>query len=244
MEETILKGKTLLVVDDETDLRDIVASELEFMGGTVFQAENISVAKNILAKNKIDLIVSDIRMPGGTGIDLLDSVKENNVNVPAVILITGFADITAQEAFDRGAEALMNKPFKLDDLIQVASRYISPENERFNDSSQLSTKKLVVEFAHDFAEDSNMALGRGGLALTVDTHGKKYDLGEVIDFNFKFTDLVLSGTGILRWIKLNDHQPGKVSMGIEFINLEETSLKFLLSHTSKKILKAFIPSIS
>lgn len=234
MEETILKGKTLLVVDDETDLRDIVASELEFMGGTVFQAENISVARDILSQNKIDLIVSDIRMPGGTGIDLLDSVKANDVNNPPVILITGFADITAQEAFDRGAEALMNKPFKLDDLIQVASRYISPENQRFSDSSQVSTKKLNVEFPHAFVEDSNLALGRGGLALTVDTHGVKYDLNDVITFDFKFSDLALSGTGVLRWIKLNDSQPGKVSMGIEFINLEEKSLKFLLDHTSKK----------
>ena len=51
MEEEVLKGKTLLVVDDETDLRDIVASELEFMGAKVFQAENISNAQKVLAQN-------------------------------------------------------------------------------------------------------------------------------------------------------------------------------------------------
>lgn len=245
MEETILRDKTLLVVDDETDLRDIVASELEFMGGKVFQAENISVAKSILSQHKIDLIVSDIRMPGGTGIDLLDSVKSQDVNLPPIVLITGFADITQEEAFHKGAEALMNKPFKLDDLIQVASRYTSPVEKRFSDAEITATKELAETFSHSFREDDCLAVGRGGMSICFSPKGRKFDIGESLRFSVKFSDLTLSGVGICRWAKINESMEGRQALGIEFVNLEKETLNFLLNHiNSQDNLKPFIPSIS
>src|SRR5665647_59379 len=134
MDEQSLKGKTILVVDDEVDLRDIVASEFEYMGAVVHQAENIAVAQKLLNAQNVDLVVSDIRMPGGTGIDLLAFIKNRDVFDPPIILITGFADITTEEAFNKGAEALLNKPFKLDDLIKLAVKYTSPLEERFNEA--------------------------------------------------------------------------------------------------------------
>ncbi len=63
------------------------------MGANVSQAGNIMAADGILKQKQIDLIISDIRMPGGTGVDLLKTVKARNILNPPVILITGFADI-------------------------------------------------------------------------------------------------------------------------------------------------------
>jgi CheY-like chemotaxis protein len=237
MEEEILKGKNLLVVDDEVDLRDIVASELEFMGAKVFQAENITNAQKILNAEKIDLIVSDIRMPGGTGVDLLNIVKSKNVNVPPVILITGFADITLEDAFDKGAEALLNKPFKLDDLIKLAVRYTSPFEERFKE--EVSAQQTI----HAEVDEGSVRFGRGGLALPILVIGRKVDVGEAVNFDFNFDHQQYKGRGICRWQRPMDHGSNKVLMGLEFLNLTNVSLASFLKNLEGKSVIPYIPSL-
>jgi len=235
MDEEILKDKTLLVVDDETDLRDIVASELEFMGARVFQAENVANAEKILNANKVDLIISDIRMPGGTGIDLLNFVKSKNETEP-VILITGFADITIEDAFDKGAEALINKPFKLDDLIKMVVRYTSPFEQRFQET--VPAQKTI----HPDFDENAVQFGRGGLALPVDTKGKRIDVGEAVEFDFNYQDQKFSGQGICRWLRTNEQGSGKALMGLEFMNLDEKSRQFFGQMFEGKKVVPYIPS--
>jgi dTDP-4-amino-4,6-dideoxygalactose transaminase len=57
MDDVFFKDKKLLIVDDESDLREIIASEFEFLGARVFQAENVKSAQSVLAKNKIDTAI-------------------------------------------------------------------------------------------------------------------------------------------------------------------------------------------
>jgi DNA-binding NtrC family response regulator len=121
MSDVYLQNKTLLIVDDEPDLRGILSSELEYLGAKVYQAENVTAAKLIIDQHNIDLVISDIRMPGETGIDLLSYIKSKSNDGPPVILITGFADITNQSAMEKGAAALLSKPFLLEDLFQMAN---------------------------------------------------------------------------------------------------------------------------
>lgn len=236
MDEEILKGKTLLVVDDEADLRDIVASELEFMGAKVFQAENISHAQKVLSENKIDLIVSDIRMPGGTGVDLLDVVKAKHTDVPPVILITGFADITTEDAFNKGAEALLNKPFKLDDLIKMVVRYTSPFTERFKE--QVSSNRVLN------TDTKKVQFGRGGFSAEVDTNGKKYDVGELVRFNFMYGNEKFEGDAACRWIKQTESGTHKAVIGFEFMNLDPQTLGRFQKINDGKNVVAYIPSLS
>lgn len=231
MEETLLKGKTLLVVDDETDLRDIVASELEFMGASVFQAENISAAQKILSEQKIDLIVSDIRMPGGTGIDLLDIVKAKNVTTPPVLLITGFADITIEDAFHKGAEALMNKPFMLDDLIKLVARFSAPNDDRYKEKSEVKKTLTPAD------QGSPLTFGRGGFSLEINAQSRKVDIGEQVGFEFKNGEKTFSGQAVCRWYKTSDTSQ-KVKIGLEVFSLEGESLEQF-----KKMPKSDIPYI-
>jgi CheY-like chemotaxis protein len=234
MDEELLKDKVILVVDDETDLRDIVASELEFMGAKVFQAENISTAQKIINQEKIELIVSDIRMPGGTGIDLLDSLKSKDVSNPPVILITGFADITVEDAYNKGAEALVNKPFKLDDLIKQVIRYASPFEERFKE-------EVVVQKSISFASEvPKVKFGRGGFSIEISIEGRRFDVGEAVDFNFKYENKTFQGTGVCRWLKVLDHQTHRALLGLEFMNLSGSTLQqFKQIYDSNK----FVPYI-
>jgi DNA-binding NtrC family response regulator len=124
MSEKLFLSKTILIVDDEIDLREIIASEFEYLGAKVYLASNVLVAKEILSQEKIDLVVSDIRMPGGSGIDLLDFVKNQKVLNTSVILISGFADISIDEALGKGVDGYISKPFQLDEIIETALKCI------------------------------------------------------------------------------------------------------------------------
>lgn len=237
MEENLLKGKTLLVVDDEVDLRDIVASELEFMGAKVFQAENVQSAQSILSSETIDLVVSDIRMPGGTGIDLLDHVKEKDVNIPPVVLITGFADISLEDAFNKGAEALLNKPFRLDDLIRIVARYTAPFDERFNENLPPAVTKINP------IPTTEIKLGRGGVAIELENQDKKYEVGQLVSFDFNFQNQRFIGEGICRWFRPSTQESRKCSMGLEFMKLAPESLSYLKALAEGQKLVPYIPSL-
>jgi CheY-like chemotaxis protein len=235
-----LQGKNLLVVDDEIDLRDIVASELEFMGAKVFQAENISKAVDVLKNNSIDLVISDIRMPGGSGIELMRSIKASNVYMPPVVLITGFADISVEAAFNEGAEGLMSKPFRLDDLILAAVRHTRPLDERFQQQIHYE-KEIKLNFKDTFSACLNnhqVAIGRGGLTLIVPLDEVKSEAGETFKFNLSFQDKTISGIGICRWWKsMSVHS---AVMGFEFYQLTPDSLNDLKKCWGEKLVP-FIP---
>jgi DNA-binding NtrC family response regulator len=116
--ERLLPGVRILVVDDEPDLRDVISSRLQLEGGDVMVAENGKSAIEVMKDHQFDAIVSDIRMPGGNGMELLESLRAGQSR-PAFILISGFSDISTKDAMARGAQALLVKPFDLDDMISA-----------------------------------------------------------------------------------------------------------------------------
>lgn len=245
MEELVLKDKTLLVVDDEADLREIVSSELEFMGAKVFQAENISRAKSIIDQEKIDLIVSDIRMPGGTGVDLLNHIKSKSINVPPIILITGFADISVEDAFNQGAEALLSKPFRLEELIQIASKLTTPPEKRYVETAKKTAKDLNFLFPDGLnhkISSHEVSIGRGGIALTVDSMNFKWDTGDILNFDLKFKDVELKGSAICRWWKPQEHT-NRATFGLEFIQLNDPTFNYFKDYWQSHIIVPFIPSL-
>ncbi len=122
----ILKGKKILVVDDEIDLREIISEDLELLGAEVFNAENGRSAFELAKVVHPDLIVSDVRMPGGDGIELLSRVKDlPQKPSPHVFLITGFADVSPEEATSMGARGMLSKPFNLKQLRDLVSETLS-----------------------------------------------------------------------------------------------------------------------
>lgn len=245
MDDVFFKDKKLLIVDDESDLREIIASEFEFLGARVFQAENVKSAQSVLAKNKIDLIISDIRMPGESGIDLVKYVKSKNDDAPPIILITGFADVTIEDAFEFGAEALMNKPFKLEDLIQLATKLLTPITERYIHPDLASKKELSITFNEDLKEKIHMqevAIGRGGISLTLDSHLVDWSIGEKLNFDLKYKDIELNGRAICRWCRSKGN--GQLSsFGFEFTQLTDATYKFLLQYWQSHKIIPFIPEL-
>lgn len=117
--ESPLKGKNVLVVDDELELRRAVIFDLKRRGCNIFEAACGMDAIAIVNKNRIDIVVSDVRMPNGNGIDLLKQIRENNPSLPVVLLATGFADLSEPEAVNLGAYALIEKPINRQKMLEL-----------------------------------------------------------------------------------------------------------------------------
>ncbi|MCX8042733.1 MAG: response regulator [Desulfobacterota bacterium] len=106
------------VIDDSPDIRDILKQRLSSHGYDVRVFENGDAAVPALEQQPVDVIITDLKMPGTIdGIRLLDIVKQNH---PAteVIIITGFATVeTAIEALRKGAVDYLIKPFNFEELL-------------------------------------------------------------------------------------------------------------------------------
>ncbi len=110
---------SVLIVDDERSMRDFLKILLEKEGHRVAVAENGPKALEFLDKQKVDVVVTDIRMPGMTGIELLEAIKGETPDLP-VIMITAFASPDdAVSAMKNGAFDYITKPFNVDEIKSV-----------------------------------------------------------------------------------------------------------------------------
>jgi len=114
----------VLVVDDKDMLRDSVAATLTRAGLQVGMADGAASALGAIAKRRPDCVVTDLKMPGGTGLDLLRQIREFDDDLP-IILMTAFGTVeTAVEALKQGAFDYITKPFEGDELVIAVKRGI------------------------------------------------------------------------------------------------------------------------
>lgn len=115
---------TVLLVDDDTDQREYIAAKLMkyCRRCNVLSAQNTHEALALSQKHKIDLVISDFLMPGGTdtGVDLLRLIHQQSEEKPLAMLVTGFPDLLPNQAFEAGISAVFCKPFDVDSLLTTA----------------------------------------------------------------------------------------------------------------------------
>jgi signal transduction histidine kinase len=121
----------VLVIDDEMGPRESLRMLLK-PNYQVYTADNVEAGLRILREKKPDAVISDIRMPGTSGIDGLRKIREIDPHV-AVIMLTGFGALeTAQEALRLGANDYISKPFDAREMREVIGRNV--ERTRTNRS--------------------------------------------------------------------------------------------------------------
>lgn len=111
-------SKTVLIAEDESELRDLLASELRDNNIKVVEATNGLDAIKLLEEFNVDLVVTDLRMAGGDGLELLAAIRAKPKRIPA-ILMSGFADCTLSQAQSFGATELLHKPFTLTAFVNI-----------------------------------------------------------------------------------------------------------------------------
>ncbi len=119
---------SILVVDDERSVRESLERVLEKEGYQVFTAENARDAEDILNRESIALVLTDLRMPEISGLDLLRRVKKSHADVE-VVMITGHGTIEkAVEAMKEGAYDFITKPFKRAEILRSISKALEKRN--------------------------------------------------------------------------------------------------------------------
>lgn len=120
-----MKSATILVVDDEPGMRDVLKDDLEMEGYRVLTAESGNKALMVLENELVHLIISDVRMPDGDGVFLVQEVRKRYPGLPLVALMTGFSDVSKDQAEKYGAKAMLPKPYDYDKLCAVVEDLLS-----------------------------------------------------------------------------------------------------------------------
>ena len=121
------KKPQVLVVDDELDMTEIISLELQGRGYKTVKAFTGNQAQLMMKKLNFDWVISDIKMPDGNGFSLAKWVSENYPKTK-VILVTGYPEITSEDATKEGALGLFQKPIdfgELGDLMDQAAEKAS-----------------------------------------------------------------------------------------------------------------------
>ena len=119
-----IKKDCILVVDDAPDTREVLQRNLAAQGYQVFTAPDVADAIKTLNSTPVDLVITDLKMPGGSGLDLVRHVRENFKDI-GVMMITGYPTIEgAVTAVKTGAEEYLTKPFTDEELLSAVQRVL------------------------------------------------------------------------------------------------------------------------
>lgn len=128
-------NKKILLLEDNDTYRETVKTALQMQGYQVTEASTSKLAQNLFGVELFHIVIADVRIPDGTGIQLLHFIKKTRL-VP-VILMTGFPEFKdPQEAYDLGAIALLLKPFQLDELLKIVTRILGDTLYNLDESDQ------------------------------------------------------------------------------------------------------------
>jgi len=111
-----LKDATVLVADDEADLLEILRRWFEREGARVLTAANGEAALELMAAHRVDVIVSDVRMPVMDGVAFATRVNRIPGH-PRIIFVSGYADIDRRACAELGIDVLLPKPVRRQDIL-------------------------------------------------------------------------------------------------------------------------------
>jgi putative two-component system response regulator len=217
------KGK-ILITDDEKDIRELLRDFLEGEGYECHLAANAFEAlEKFKTAGDFDILMSDIRMPGKTGLDLLDEVKQLNEDV-MVVMISAVKDIeSAIAAMSKGAYDYVAKPFKLNEVSFVANkalekRHLVRENKEYQKQLEKMVEERTSELKQALTEldkTYNFTLQAMVTALdTRDTETQGHSL-RVVRFTLKLAELMgISDKNVLKIYEYGAllHDIGKIGI--------------------------------
>lgn len=212
------------MVDDDYHFRLLLEKSLLRNGHEVICAENGKQAQDKITNWKIDIVISDIRMPEMNGVDLLKWTKASKPNLP-VILITGFSELVeTQDAAKLGASGFLAKPFKTNELLEVINAAEAKNDPSANLDGQYckigiddftSGKEIKFDIYIRLSPDRYVKIAHGGENLSPDRikiykdknirflYLTREDFNTYIGFNLKLAGAVAGSKTIDPQKKIN-----------------------------------------
>ena len=153
-----MRRTKVLVVDDDESLRWITQLQLEEAGYTVFAAPDAEKAMEVISAESPSLVITDMKMPGASGIELLKRVRAEQPDI-FVIVITAFGTIqSAVEAMKSGAYDYITKPIDYEELILVMNRAL--EHQRLAEEVRVLRTTLDAKYGFESIIGHSQALLR------------------------------------------------------------------------------------
>ena len=235
--------KTVLIVDDEESICEALAFDLEDAGYLTKIAYSGFDAIETLKKDHVDLVITDFRMHNGSGLDVLNFVRQRHNSNPVVMMISGDNDQKIRELYNLGLDGIFPKPYKSPDLLAAVSSKLKPLEELLlgdlNQSAELQELTLQSLDIWNQSSDS-FKLGRGGFSSP--TTLKRLRSGLSLKFQVigsHNSQDSLRGVGTVKWITSID---GIDRIGLEFTEMDKTSLDLFRTFLSKVNPKSYIPA--
>lgn len=161
---------TVLIVEDDSSLREAVCDTLDLAGYPVTFAEDGSTALNIMAERDIGMVISDVQMKPMDGHILLKKIRAQSPDVP-VLLMTAYGSIQkAVKAMQDGAVDYLVKPFEAEVLVNAVERYLPHATNEYSDFiAQDSESRAVLKIAERVAQSDAtvMITGESGVGKEV-----------------------------------------------------------------------------
>lgn len=154
--------KHILIVEDDTTFAVMLQTWLSKKKFSVASVSGIAAAKKTLIESSVDLVLCDLRLPDGDGIDLLEWVSSRNINVPLIVMTSYAAIPSAVQAMKLGARDYISKPVNPEDLLQKI-------NEVFNVGVKTGKQIPVSE---SVPEETNYLEGQSEAARQLYTYVK------------------------------------------------------------------------
>jgi len=111
------KNKSILIVNSDQSMRDYLCERLPFSGFKPVCSDSIRCALKKIAEFKVDAIICDETLKDGSGLDLIQRLRNCGQSVPVGLLISGAPDLTEISACAQGADLVFHKPFGLQDFV-------------------------------------------------------------------------------------------------------------------------------
>lgn len=258
--------KKILIVEDDQFFREAIRDLLK-KKFNVLEAPNGKSAKDILTMQDVDVVLSDIQMPGFTGLELLEWAQQNKPGVPFIIM-TGFSMVLeTKSAFEMGAKGFIAKPFKNAELLATIDGILGtgdaekkfPVSDPTKDYCRISIDEFVTKPKMDFdvyiklSDSKIIKIAHKGQEIPKDKvtsykekgvrhlHILREDFGKIVDFNMGVAKMLKNRTDISQEKKMNFlKHTGEVILERTFVEgLDKGSL-----HEAKSFLDLTLHTVS
>lgn len=217
-EESTSKGR-ILVVDDEPNICRLLSRYLSRIGYEIETAGSVTEALGLLKRDWFDLVLTDLRLPGASGLDLLVEVRARTPGT-RMILMSAHADVyAASTAIERGVDQLIVKPFELEDLRERVAESI--DRRRAEREAEAEREKLETKLRQRDTESKVWVL-RAAHALATAVEAKdEYTAGHatrVTEYALTIADIVGEIDPVRFRLAGDLHDVGKIGVPDNVLN--------------------------
>jgi FixJ family two-component response regulator len=233
----------VLVLDDEEMICEFVASGLTDRGMRAYSLNDPTKAVDVISKFNIDFVVSDIRMPTMSGMDVLRSVRSAYKCWPYFAFITGYPDYSLEECMHNGAAGFIEKPLDIDKLFRMIMSHVAESADERIEMLDQREDAVALEGPIKLAEGE---LGFGGAFLALDAAAQKkvkVSVGSLVDATVTppGRSEALHVRGQVAFKRIARENGLKAGLGLRFLGMNDKDQGVFDQYLRDRDVKAFVP---